>query len=47
MNLLLDTHAILWFTTDDSEMPSALKSLIENEDCTKFVSIASVWEIAI
>ena len=47
MNLLLDTHAVLWFTDDSPQMPDPIKLLIEREDCTKFVSIASVWEIAI
>lgn len=47
MKLLLDTHAILWFTQDSPEMPEALKAQIESANCTTFVSIASIWEIAI
>lgn len=47
MNLLLDTHSILWFADDSPQMPEALKVLIESDECTTFVSIASVWEIAI
>jgi hypothetical protein len=27
------THAIIWFTDDAPQTPSALKTLIEREDC--------------
>lgn len=27
MDLLVDTHAIIWFITDDSRLPSASKAL--------------------
>jgi PIN domain nuclease of toxin-antitoxin system len=47
VNLLLDTHAVLWFADDSPQMPEPLKALIEQDDCLKYVSIASVWEIAI
>jgi len=46
-NLLLDTHAILWFLWDDAQLSKQAKSLIENADNRKVVSIASCWEIAI
>jgi len=47
MKLLLDTHVALWFFYDSAKITkTALKAIIEpgNE---KFVSIASVWELAI
>lgn len=47
MRLLLDTHALLWFAEDDPQMPDAIKDLIEDEQHEKYVSIASVWELAI
>ncbi len=47
MNLLLDTHSILWFVEDAPQMPASLKAFIERDDITKFVSVASIWEIAI
>ena len=47
MNLLLDTHAILWFFWDDPQLSAAAKALIEGPANRKLVSIASCWEIAI
>ncbi len=47
MNLLLDTHAFLWFLADDPRLVSAAKRLIEDPSQRKFVSVASCWEIAI
>jgi len=46
-SLLLDTHAVLWFFWDDSRLSGDAKSLIEDADNRKLVSIASCWEIAI
>ncbi len=47
MNLLLDTHAFLWFCQDDPNLSAAAKSMIENPANRKLVSVASCWEIAI
>ncbi|MBW8333610.1 MAG: type II toxin-antitoxin system VapC family toxin [Prolixibacteraceae bacterium] len=47
MELLIDTHAVIWFITEDSLLPLKTKRVIENPDNTCFVSIASFWEIAI
>ncbi len=30
MNLLLDTHAVIWFITEDDRLPKKVKSLIED-----------------
>jgi PIN domain nuclease of toxin-antitoxin system len=46
-DLLLDTHAMLWFFWDDSQLSQDARSLIENADNRKLVSIASCWEVAI
>lgn len=46
-SLLLDTHAMLWFFWDDSQLSTNAKSLIEDADNRKLVSMASCWEIAI
>lgn len=46
-DLLLDTHAVLWFFWDDPRLSSAAKQAIESADDRKLVSIASCWEIAI
>ena len=44
--LLLDTHAFIWLTEDDANLPDILKDRIEAAD-NVYVSIASLWEIAI
>ena len=47
MNLLLDTHALLWFLDDDPQLVPTAKSLIEDPANRKHVSVATCWEIAI
>lgn len=47
MKLLLDTHAFLWFIAGDSQLPDSAKELIEEPTNQRFLSIASLWEIAI
>jgi PIN domain nuclease of toxin-antitoxin system len=47
MNLLLDTHALIWFLEGDTQLSSTAKSEISNPDNTCFISQATLWEIAI
>lgn len=47
MNLLLDTNAFLWFCEDNPNLSSIGKQYIENPNNTSFISMASLWEIAI
>jgi len=47
MNYLLDTHTVLWFLGGDQQIPAKVVSEIENPDNKIFVSIGSIWEIAI
>jgi PIN domain nuclease of toxin-antitoxin system len=47
VKILLDTHAFLWFISGDDALSSKGRALIEDEANTKFVSIVSIWEIAI
>lgn len=47
MRLLLDTHTLLWFAEDSPQMPDYAKTLLENSQHQKWVSVASIWEIAI
>jgi PIN domain nuclease of toxin-antitoxin system len=47
MNLLLDTHAFLWFCQDDPALSASAKAAIEDPTNRKIVSVASCWEIAI
>lgn len=47
MDLLLDTHAFIWFLNGDNQLPVAVKNLIADTSNKCFISIASIWEIAI
>ena len=47
MNILLDTHAFLWFVADNPRLSKSARVLIEAEDSQPFMSMASLWEIAI
>jgi PIN domain nuclease of toxin-antitoxin system len=47
MNLLLDTHALIWFINGDNQLPEKSIKLIKRLDNKCFVSIVSIWEIAI
>jgi PIN domain nuclease of toxin-antitoxin system len=46
-DLLLDSHAALWFFWDDPLLSPTAKALIEDPANRKLVSIATCWEIAI
>ena len=47
MKVLLDTCALLWFLRDDPELSEKAAQLIESPDTEAFVSVVSIWEIAI
>ena len=47
MNLLLDSHALLWFVWDDPNLSFNARQVIEDPANKKFVSVATCWEIAI
>ena len=47
MKLLLDTHTFLWFIMGNSNLSANARALIENQANEKFLSVASLWEIAI
>lgn len=47
MDLLLDTHALIWFINGDNQLPNKSIEIIKNIEVRCFVSIASIWEIAI
>lgn len=46
MRLLLDTHALLWWATDDSSLPEPSRKRIASARGEVLVSAASAWEIA-
>ena len=47
MNILLDTHAFLWFLGGNPELSERARTLIEDTQNEIYISIASFWEIAI
>lgn len=47
MRLLMDTHAFLWFLWADPQLSASARSLIEDEANEKYISLISLWEIAI
>ena len=47
MNLLLDTHALLWFASGHRRLSPTASEEIASEGNTKWVSMASLWEMAI
>ncbi len=47
MRLLLDTHIALWAVVDDARLPANAVELIVDPANEVFVSVASLWEIAI
>lgn len=47
MRLLLDIQILLWFVSGNRKLSLAARRLIEDLSNEKFVSIVSLWEIAI
>lgn len=47
MNLLLDSHLILWAASDPSQLSDEARALLLDPSHTLFYSAASLWEIAI
>ena len=47
MNLLLDTHIALWAITDHPSLTRPARDWISNPRSTVWVSVVSLWEIAI
>jgi PIN domain nuclease of toxin-antitoxin system len=45
--LLVDTHALLWWLSDDPSLSPAAREALADPADEPFVSIASMWEIAI
>lgn len=44
---LLDTHTFLWFINGDTQLSANAIEKIESDGAINFISIASIWEIAI
>jgi PIN domain nuclease of toxin-antitoxin system len=46
MRLLLDTHTLIWWLTEDSSLPISARKLIGSRNSQVMVSAVSAWEIA-
>ncbi len=46
LRLLLDTHALVWWWTDDRRLTPAARAAIADPANTVLVSAASAWELA-
>ncbi|HWE65793.1 MAG TPA: type II toxin-antitoxin system VapC family toxin [Acidimicrobiales bacterium] len=47
MKVLLDTHILLWWLSDDPSLPSLAADAIADSEVEVIVSAATAWEIAI
>jgi PIN domain nuclease of toxin-antitoxin system len=47
VNVLLDTHVLLWYYIDDPQLSATARATIQDPANWIFVSAASHWEIAI
>ena len=47
MKFLTDTQAFLWFVTDSPRLSRKAKAWLEAPDSERWLSIGSLWEIAI
>lgn len=47
MRLLLDTHTFLWFIEGSSKLSAHAKRLVEDPAHERFLSVGSLWEMAI
>ncbi len=47
MNLLLDTHAFLWFIKGSDRLSERARRLIEDQRNARHLSVGSLWEMAI
>jgi len=47
MKVVLDTHAFLWWITDDDRLSAHARSIIVNRENELYLSAATGWEIAI
>ena len=47
MDILLDTCSVLWYLNGNDEMPQFARETILTSENTIFVSVATIWEVAI
>ncbi len=47
MNLLLDTHVLLWLDTDPDRLSQTSLNLIQDTNNNIFISVITAWELSI
>jgi len=47
MKLLLDTHAFLWYISNDARLPEHAYDAIRDKSNEVYLSVVSVWEILV
>jgi PIN domain nuclease of toxin-antitoxin system len=47
MNYILDTHAFLWFISEDEQLSESASAIVRSRDNEIYFSAASAWEISI
>lgn len=47
MNILLDTHILIWLLTDDEKMPQKAREIICDSNNSVYYSTVNVWETEI
>ena len=47
MEILADTHILIWYLTGDERLSANARSLIDDKSNSIYYSIVSLWEIAI
>lgn len=47
MSILLDTHTFLWFIGGNPILPAPIRNYLTDPSVPRFLSIASLWEMAI
>jgi len=47
MNLLLDTHALIWWLEDSAKLGEHARAALRNPAANAFLSVVSVWEMSI
>lgn len=47
MNLLLDTHYLLWSAFNSRRIPDPARNILEDQNNELWFSVASIWEVSI
>ena len=47
MNVLLDTHVLIWWIRNSGQLGKRAKALIQDAETSVWISTVSVWEISI